>query len=93
LGPFEKNTFFPPDPLSEFPTKGPLGSRTSTGAGGRRALAMVDDREGWEMCEEREGEEGRGAGQMLVLDHAEKLQGGFLAHFWGKKCFFAPEMH
>jgi hypothetical protein len=31
---------------------------------------MVDDREEWEMCEEREGKEGRGTGQMLVLDHA-----------------------
>ncbi len=47
-----------------------LGSRTSTGVGGRRALAMIDDREEWEMCEEREGEDRRGVGQMLVLDHA-----------------------
>jgi hypothetical protein len=40
-----------------------LGSRTSTGVGGRGALAMVDDRGEWEMCEERKGGEGRGAGQ------------------------------
>ncbi len=31
-----------------------LGSRTRTGAGGRGALAMINDREEWEMCEERE---------------------------------------
>ncbi len=43
-----------------------LGSMFSTGAGGRGASAMVDDREvgvkwEWDMlCEEREGEEGRG---------------------------------
>jgi hypothetical protein len=31
---------------------------------------MVVDREDWEMCEEKEGEEGWGAGQNDILDHA-----------------------
>ena len=51
---------------------------------------MVDDGDvGWEMCEEREGEEGRGAGQNDVLDHAYKLQGD-LSAFLRRKMIFHP---
>ncbi len=46
-----------------------LGSRTSTGAGGRGAPAMVDDGAEWEMCEEREGGRTVCGPKMLVLDH------------------------
>ncbi len=54
---------------------------------------MVDDRkEEWELCEEREGKEGRGASQNDVLDHSFEATGGILAHFWGEKRFFTPEM-
>jgi hypothetical protein len=60
-----------------------LGSRTSNGAGGREALAMVDDREKWEVCEEREGEEGRGAGQNACTRSCVEVTGGIISTYLG----------
>ncbi len=67
-----------------------LGRRTSTGAGERGALAMVDDRERWEVCEERKREEGRGAGRNVCTRSCVEATGGVLGTFLGQKMPLCP---
>ncbi len=46
------------------------GAGPALGWGQENLPWLMIERKEWEMCEEREGEEGRGAGQNDVLDHA-----------------------
>ncbi len=62
-----------------------MRSMDSTGAGGKEALAMVDDKVEWEVCEEREGRN-RVQAKMIVLDHAYRSTGAKL----GQKLLFCP---